>query len=82
MTPRSVPAPAFQLVLEHAVFVNRSLKTDNTTLFADSLTAWSVFLNGGWKPTAMEGLVMDRLPAQAAALGHLCALQPHQDKWA
>jgi hypothetical protein len=82
MTPRSEPALAFQYVLEHAVFANRSVKSFNYALFGDTLTAWPAFLNRAGKPPAVSGRAVNRLPAKALAEGYLWALQPGQDKWA
>ena len=52
MTPRSESAAAFQYVLEHAVLTNPGAKADNTSIFADTLTAWPVFLNRAGEVTA------------------------------
>ena len=81
MMPRRQPAAAFQVVLEHAVLSDPSAKSDNTTTFGDTLTAWPVFLNRVGKPSAVAGLVVNPLPAVLLAEGYLRALRPRQDKW-
>jgi hypothetical protein len=82
MTPRSEPSPAFQFVHEHAVFVNRNVKSVNAALFADTFTAWPAFLNHAGKLRAVARLPMNTLSAKALAEGYLWALQLGQDEWA
>jgi len=81
MTPRNESAAAFQYVLEHAVLTNPGAKADNTSIFADTLTAWPVFLNRAGEVTAVAGLVVNALPGALLAEGYLRALRPRQDKW-
>lgn len=81
MTPHRQAAAEFQYVLEHDLLANQSTKSDNTSGFRDTLTAWPLFLNHAARVAAMGDVVVNALPAALLAEGYLRALQPWQDKW-